>query len=157
MYRHNHTYIYIYIYICVYIYIYIHIGPSVIIRPSIRPSHAPDSRTSSYRRSPQPKEIGEYSSNYGLGNLREQTGEDGCPRKPSGSLFYSNRTLRKYPETSGSCMGECNLGILPPRYSRRSPQPKERASRSQRARRKPRRPSCLTEGILFYSISTSIS
>ena len=36
------------------------------------------------------------------GNLREQTGENGFPRKPIGNLFGSCRDLRNYPETSGS-------------------------------------------------------
>ena len=37
------------------------------------------------------------------GDLREQTGENGFPRIPTGSLFCSTeRNLRKSPETSGS-------------------------------------------------------
>ena len=36
------------------------------------------------------------------GNLREQTGENGFPRIPAGSLCCSYRNLRKSPETSGS-------------------------------------------------------
>ena len=45
---------------------------------------------------------------YGLqalvlyGNLREQTGENGFPQIPTGSLFCSYRNLTKSPETSGS-------------------------------------------------------
>ena len=34
------------------------------------------------------------------GNLREQTGENGVPRIPTGSLFCYYRHLRKSPETS---------------------------------------------------------
>ena len=52
--------------------------------------------------------IREYlSTGYGLRfsmdvHLREQTGENGFPRKPTGNLFCSYRNLRKSPETSGS-------------------------------------------------------
>ena len=43
------------------------------------------------------------------GNLREQTGENGFPRKPTWSLF-----LQKSPKVSGNLReftGECHLGI----------------------------------------------
>ena len=46
------------------------------------------------------------------GNPREQTGENGFPQIPAGSLFCSYRNLRKSPEASGSYPGERNLGIL---------------------------------------------
>ena len=36
------------------------------------------------------------------GNLREQTGENGFPRKPTGSLLCSYRNLRTSPEAFGS-------------------------------------------------------
>ena len=36
------------------------------------------------------------------GNLREQTGENGFPRKPTGNLFCSYGRLRMSPETSRS-------------------------------------------------------
>ena len=46
------------------------------------------------------------------GNLREQTGENGIPRIPTGSLCCSYRNLRKYSETSESLRENVNLGIL---------------------------------------------
>ena len=36
------------------------------------------------------------------GKLRKQTGEDGFPQIPTGSLCCSYRNIRKSPETSGS-------------------------------------------------------
>ena len=43
------------------------------------------------------------------GNLREQTGENGFPRKPTGSMFCSYRNLRR---DLREFTGECSLGIL---------------------------------------------
>ena len=51
---------------------------------------------------------GERVREYGVrapvfyGNLREQTGENGFPRKPTGNLFCYCRNLRKSLEASGN-------------------------------------------------------
>ena len=51
----------------------------------------------------------------GSGFLWKYTGANGrkqIPRKPTKNLFRSHGNLRRSPETSGSLLGECNLGIL---------------------------------------------
>ena len=90
MYTYIYIYIslslYIYIYICVYIYIYIYIY----IYRFRRGQQAPGRR-----------EYGVPAAVF-YGNLREQTGENGFPRKPTGNLLCSYRSLQQFPETSGN-------------------------------------------------------
>ena len=64
-----------FIYVCVYIYIYIYIHKRVLENGVRAPVFC--------------------------GSLREQTGENGFPRKPTGSLFCSCGNLRKPPGVYG--------------------------------------------------------
>ena len=46
------------------------------------------------------------------GNLREQTGENICPRIPTGNLFLLLQTSPKISGNLREFPGECDLGIL---------------------------------------------
>ena len=98
IYIHTHTYIYmcIYIYIHTYQYKYVYTYKMTErMSCSGYPHHADTWRGLDCMCS---------WSDSGIlyGNLREYSGENGFPRKPTGSLFCSYRNLRKSPEASGS-------------------------------------------------------
>ena len=103
-------YIYIYIYISIYIYIYTYIYIYIYIVYN-RCTDCDASFTNTGGRCAaevRKRRLLKRGLEHGVrapvfyGNVQEQTGENGFPRIPTGSLFCSYRNLRKSPETSGS-------------------------------------------------------